>query len=46
MYQNQKVIYEGEFKNGVFDGWGMTEEYVGEWRQGVYDGYGIYQKFS
>ena len=39
------VIYEGEFKDGLFEGWGMTEKYTGQFREGKYDGFGIYMEF-
>jgi hypothetical protein len=29
MYKRSQLIYEGDFKNGLFDGWGLTPEYSG-----------------
>lgn len=39
--------YEGEFKNGKFDGQGTFffvsgEKYIGEWKNGLQQGYGIF----
>lgn len=39
--------YEGEFKNGKFDGQGTFffisgEKYIGEWKNGLQEGYGIF----
>ena len=40
-----KIVYEGQFKNNLFDGWGIAPEYFGEFREGKYDGYGVYWEY-
>lgn len=46
LYKDEKVIYEGEFKDGLFEGWGVTEQYVGQFRGGKFDGFGVYKEFA
>ena len=36
------IVYEGNFRDDKYDGWGRTANFSGEFRDGFYDGYGVY----
>lgn len=46
-YISNSGVYEGEFKNGKFDGKGSFtyadhRKYIGDWKNGIIEGKGIF----
>ena len=42
-YSKLKLVYEGQFSNDVYQGWGRTKHYRGQFYKGKRHGWGIYE---